>query len=237
MRLPLDPTGMSDRPVHLVYEDPVLEQHHRTGAAMRRLGEALIGRDVPPEELAALERWADEHAARLERLEPVTRADDYQARRYTIAPPHDGDRLISFSDRPVSGPANPTATDLVIWRDGSVARAVARFGRLAEASPGRAHGGVTASVFDDVMGYVMIVEATAAYTGELFVRYKAPMLIGVPVHFEAHVAERGERVWTLEATARLHEPDGQLCGEASGRFVVVGPEKFGLPPGTVAPEE
>ncbi|MEZ5262918.1 MAG: PaaI family thioesterase [Acidimicrobiales bacterium] len=237
MRLPLDPTGKSDRPVHLVYEDPILAQHDRTGTAMRRLGEALIGRDVPLHELEALERWADEHAARLEQLEAVTRADDYQARRYTIAPPRHGDRLISFSDRPVSGPANPTATDLIVWRDGDVVRAVARFGRLAEASPGRAHGGVTASVFDDVMGYVMIIEATAAYTGELFVRYNAPMLIGVPVHFEAKVAERGERVWTLEATARLHEPDGQLCGEASGRFVVVGPEKFGLPPGTAAPAD
>ena len=73
-------------------------------------------------------------------VDAVTRADDYQARRYTIAPPRDGDRLISFSDRPVSGPANPTATDLIVWRDGDVVRAVARFGRLAEASPGRAHG-------------------------------------------------------------------------------------------------
>lgn len=229
MRMPLDPTGRSERPLHLVYEDPILAEHDRSGRAVRRLAEAMIGRTVTVEELAEIERWADSTAARLERHEPVQRPDDYQARRYTIAAPEDGDRLISFTDRPVSGPGNPAASDLIIWRDGHVVRAVARFGRLTEASPNRVHGGISAAAFDDVMGYVMIIEATAAFTGELSVRYRAPMWLNVPIHFEAQVSDRGEKVWTISALARSESADGEIVGEATGRFVLLSPERLGLP--------
>ncbi len=197
---------------------------------MRRLGEALIGRVVSPAELAHVEAWANAAATELEQNEVVQREDDYQARRYTIAPPEDGDRLISFTDRPISGPANPAANELIVWRDGQVVRAVAHFGRLTEASPNRVHGGLSAAVFDDVMGYVMIIEATAAYTGELTVRYRAPMRLGEPIYFAAQVSERGEKVWTITATARASSPEGELVGEASGRFVVVSRERLGVAP-------
>ncbi len=228
MRVPTDPTGQTDRPLHLVYEDPILAERYRAGKAMRRLGEALIGRDVTVAELAEIGQIADTLAERLEVHPPIQREDDYQARRYTIAPPEDGDRLISFSDRPISGPANPAANDLILWRDGLKVRGVARFGRLCEASPNRVHGGLSAAVFDDVMGYVMIVEATAAYTGELSVRYKAPMRLQEPIHFVAEVTDRGPKVWTITATASAGSPAGEVVGEASGRFVVVSPERLGV---------
>ena len=228
VRLPNDPTGITERPVHLVYDDPMLAERDRAGRAVRRLAEAMIGREVTSEELAEIAGWADAAAARLEPHEPIQRADDYQARRYTIAPPEDGDRLISFTDRPISGPGNPVANELVLWRDGMTVRAVATFGRLSEASPGRVHGGITSATFDDVMGYVMIVEATAAYTGELTVRYKAPMHIGSPVYFDAAVTDRAGKVWTITATARAGSPDGDIVSEASGKFVVVSPERLGV---------
>ena len=228
MRMPNDPTGRTDRPVHLVYEDQMLAERDRAGRAVRRLAEAMIGRDVTAADLAEVEAWADAAAVRLERHEPIQRPDDYQARRYTIEPPEDGDRLISFTDRPISGPGNPAANELIIWRDGLVARGVAVFGRLSEASPGRVHGGLTAAAFDDVMGYVMIIEATAAYTGELTVRYRKPMLLGMPIHFQAQVTDRGEKVWTISATAHAGSADGEVVSEASGRFVVVSPERLGV---------
>ena len=88
---------------------------------------------------------------------------------------------MSFSDRPISGPANPSAVDLVIRREGRESVGVATFDRRFESSPGRVHGGITASVFDDVMGYVNVIEGVAAYTYELTVRYLAGMPLGEPV--------------------------------------------------------
>jgi acyl-coenzyme A thioesterase PaaI-like protein len=47
-----------------------------------------------------------------------------------------------------------------------------------EGPPGRSHGGVIAAIFDDVFGFILQIEETAAFTGELAVRYE----LGVPLH-------------------------------------------------------
>ncbi len=219
--------------MHLVYPDPQFDVRAAAAAAMRRLAEAMVAHHVDDGDLLELTAWASAAAARLETGETVTRRDDYQMRRYLDPPPAEGDMLVSFTDRPFSGPANPCAYDLVIRREGDEAVGVARFGKLQEASPGRAHGGVTASTFDDVMGYVMSIAAVAAYTGSLTVRYVAPMPLWEPVEFRCGVAERAGRKWTLAGTARA--ADGTVVAEASALFLVVPPERFGLPEGTVAP--
>jgi acyl-coenzyme A thioesterase PaaI-like protein len=211
--------------MHLVYPDPQIETRTAAATAVRRLAEALVGHVVDDGALAEVTAWANAAAERLERGEVVVRADDYQTRRYTHPAPQDGDRLVSFTDRPVSGPANPTAQDLVLHRVGDEVVGVVRFGRLSEASPGRAHGGMTAAVFDDVMGYVMLVAAVAAYTGSLTVRYLKPLPIREPVEFRGRVSERKDRVWTVTAEARAN---GEIVSDAEGQFVVVPPERFGL---------
>jgi acyl-coenzyme A thioesterase PaaI-like protein len=98
--------------------------------------------------------------------------------------------------------------------------------RRFEASPNRSHGGITASLFDDVMGYVNTIEAVAAYTRDLFVKYLAPMPLGVPVVIRARTTEREERRSTV--TAEATAPDGTIVGEAVARFAIVPREKFGL---------
>lgn len=217
---------------HYVYPDAQVETRTEAASALRRLAEALVGRAVADDDLASVTEWANATAQRLEQGEVVVRADDYQKRRYTHPAPHDGDRLVPMTDRPISGPANPAALDLQHRRVGDEVHSTVVFRRLSESSPGRAHGGMTAAVFDDVMGALMVVSAVAAYTGELTVKYIAGVPIGEPVQFRAWVAERRERVWTVNATAHAGDV---LAGEAIGRFVIVPPERFGLPPGTSAP--
>ena len=219
--------------MHLVYPDPQFARRARTAQAVRRLAESLVAHHVADDDLDAVADWAEATAARLETGPAVARRDDYQKRRYTDPRPADGDRLISFTDRPFSGPANPSAYDLVIHCEGAEAVGVARFGKLQEASPGRAHGGVTASAFDDVMGYVMSIAAIAAYTGELTVRYLAPMPLHEPVTFRCGVAERDGRRWTVTGTAT--SADGTVVATGSARFAVVPPERFDLPADAVAP--
>jgi len=67
-----------------------------------------------------------------------------------------------FPDCIVSGSANPMGLGMTIWRDGeeAVARVAAR-SRL-RGRPGRAHGGIVASIFDDVMGIVLTIHSTPA---------------------------------------------------------------------------
>ena len=39
-----------------------------------------------------------------------------------------------------------------------------RLGHAFEGAPGRAHGGIVASIFDDVMGIVLTIHSTPAFT-------------------------------------------------------------------------
>ncbi|MDH4146180.1 MAG: PaaI family thioesterase [Acidimicrobiia bacterium] len=211
---------------YFVYPDPQFDQRTDTADALRRLTAALVGHAADDASLARIASWARDVAADVEQGERLERGADYQARRYLDPPPEDGDELISFSDRPVSGPANASALDLRIRREGREAVGVAIFDRRFEASPNRSHGGITAACFDDVMGYVNIIDAVAAYTLELHVRYVAPMPLHVPVEFRARTVERSERRSTV--TAEATAPDGTRVGEASAVFAIVAREKFGI---------
>ena len=212
----------------LTYPDPQLTRRHRAAKALRALSEALVGHEIPDEALDEVTAWAGAKAAELRRGTLVPRGEDYQRRRYIDPTPPEGVAIVSFSDRPISGPANPSAVDLVIRREGRESVGVATFDRRFESSPGRVHGGITASVFDDVMGYVNVIEGVAAYTYELTVRYLAGMPLGERVVIRARMDhcdwERRRSTVTAEATLA----DGTVVADGRASFALVPRERFGL---------
>jgi acyl-coenzyme A thioesterase PaaI-like protein len=145
--------------------------------------------------------------------------------------PGEGDRVNHFPDCIVSGAANPMGLGMSIWRDGDEAVARVRLGHAFEGAPGRAHGGVVASIFDDVMGIVLTINATPAFTARLTVSYLAPVPVGVELEFRARQTWREGRKLFIAAEA-THE--GSMIAEAEGLFIALPPERFGLPP---APDE
>jgi acyl-coenzyme A thioesterase PaaI-like protein len=111
---------------------------------------------------------------------------------------------------------------------GREARADVVFDRRFESAPGRVHGGVLAAVFDDIMGYIQVIEGIASYTMELSVRYRAPVPTHSLVIVRARATERTERrcIVTAEAVA-----DGttDVLADAHGVFAVVPPERLNPP--------
>jgi len=89
------------------------------------------------------------------------------------------------------------------------------------------HGGVTASVFDDLMGYVQVIDGVASYTLELHVRYIAAVPTYTPIEFRARTTERTERRSTVTAEARI-AGGAEIVAEATATFAVVPPERLGL---------
>ncbi len=210
----------------MVYPDPRLAVRAAAAAELRRLAAALVSHECGDALLESIAESARGFALEVEDGAPLPVRDDYQARRYLDPPPPDGAQMVSMSERPFSGPANVVGFDFVIHRDGNEAVGVVKLDRRAEASPNRAHGGLTAALFDDVMGYVNTLEAHAAYTRDLTVRYLAPFPLHVPVTIRARVTERSER--RCMVTAEATDPDGTCVGEAAGTFAIVAKEKFGL---------
>jgi acyl-coenzyme A thioesterase PaaI-like protein len=145
--------------------------------------------------------------------------------------PGEGDRVDHFPDCVVSGAANPMGLGMTIWRDDDQAVARVRLGHAFEGAPGRAHGGVVAAVFDDVMGIVLTIHQTPAFTARLTVSYLAPVPVGVELEFRARQTWREGRKLFIAAEA-TH--GGAVVAEAEGLFIALPPERFGLPP---APEE
>jgi acyl-coenzyme A thioesterase PaaI-like protein len=111
--------------------------------------------------------------------------------------------------------------------DGEV-RADVTFDRRFESAPSRVHGGVVAAVFDDVMGYVQVIEGIASYTMELSVRYRAPVPPHAPIEFRGRAVERTDRRCIVTAEAKAAGTDVVLA-DARGVFAVVPPERLDPP--------
>ena len=191
----------------------------RAASALRELGHALVGHDVDETVLDEIATFAERTARSVVTGTSRHRPVEAMKAELWADPPPDGGTLRHFPDCVVSGPANPMGIAIDVRRDGDEVVAEVALGAAFEGAPGRAHGGVTAAVFDDVMGYVLQVHRTPAYTGRLEVTYRAPVPIGPPLVIRAgRVGRDGRKLWIQ---ARMTTTDDQLLGEAQGLFITV----------------
>ena len=102
--------------------------------------------------------------------------------------------------------------------DGRVfCRYVAR--REHEGYDGVLHGGVTASLLDELMGELVQRQGIYAVTGELTVRYLLPVQTGDELTGMAEIVGIEGRKIKVHATAKL--PDGTIAATGDGVFVKI----------------
>lgn len=205
-------------------EPTVDDPRARAAAALRRLGHALMGHDADPELLRRVAAAADRVAADLEAAPPRERDLRELKRRMFDQEVADGQPVIHFDECFVSGPWNPMGIAIQVERDGDEAVASIELGPAFEGAPGRSHGGIVAAIFDDVLGYLLTFQRTAAFTGELTVRYLAPTPIGQPLQFRARVVDIAGRKLRSTAEAYALTPDGERgepVATAAGLFIAI----------------
>jgi acyl-coenzyme A thioesterase PaaI-like protein len=208
-----------------VTEPAVTEPRARAAAALRRLGHALVAHECDPHLLDRIAELSNRTAAEVEAMTPRERPVEDIKRRLWESPPPEGGPMRHFPECVVSGDANPLGIAMEPRRQGDTVVADVRLGAAFEGAPERAHGGVVAAIFDDVMGYVLLLERQPAYTGELTVRYLAPVPIGKDLSVRAWLRERaGRKLWLA---AEMHH-DGKLLGEAEAVFIAIPPDRFGV---------
>lgn len=201
------------------------DARERAAAALRRLGHAVVGHECDPALLEQVAVRADRIAAEVELGTPRSRPVAELKRRMWEDVPPDGGAMSHFAECVVSGRANPMGIAMTVRREGDEAVADVRLGPAFEGAPKRAHGGVVAALFDDIMGYVLVVHRTPAYTGRLTVHYRAPVPMDAPLTLRARLLERDGR--KLLIGSQLHVGDDLLC-EADGLFVAIPPERLGI---------
>jgi acyl-coenzyme A thioesterase PaaI-like protein len=124
-----------------------------------------------------------------------------------------------YATNPALGSCNPIAPEVIVETgDAGAVRGTVRFGLAHGGPPGLAHGGVIASVLDQVLGIATQVAGHPGMTAELTVRFCRPTPIERVLAFEArHVDTSGRRT---EAWGAIYDGDGRIAAEASAIFIL-----------------
>ena len=130
----------------------------------------------------------------------------------------DGDYFEAFNASPYSGKDNALRPTSVRYRRvGAEVHGEVVLGIALEGAPGRAHGGATAALFDDLMGATQRVTGLSGYTRSLEVSYLGPMPTDQMVSYRAYLSEQSQDTFTIEAVA-TH--DSQPLAKARGVFTL-----------------
>ena len=194
-------------------------------AAMRRLGHALVAHELDRETLEAMgqqiEAFADLAESDPERPNALTAAGPKLF--LDSAAPGVSPRSERFPDGLVSGRANPMGFGARVSRDDADAVLQVTLGAAFEGAPGRAHGGVVATLIDETMGMVLAIVGAPAYTARLTVNYRAPTPVGEPLEARARLVSRRGRKLVITGELRCAS---QLLADADALFLIVEPANF-----------
>jgi Thioesterase superfamily len=137
---------------------------------------------------------------------------------------------------PVTGSGNGLAPPLRIELAGDTAVGTCTLGLAYEGPPTCAHGGISAMLLDQLLGYATSAAGHPGMTVQLDTTYRAPVPLQTPLRLTARVTEvNGRRVTARGAIATAAEPATVLV-EASGIFVGLRPEQAARLFGAVHPD-
>ena len=113
--------------------------------------------------------------------------------------------------------ANPSGLGLRFRRDGAVVRTHHRIADRFHGAPGIAHGGIVATILDEVScAAAVFVADRYVVTGELVVRYERPVPVEALLEIAAEIA-RQDHPRYAEIAARVTQ-DGVVLARSTGKF-------------------
>lgn len=140
-----------------------------------------------------------------------------------------GGRRFAFADHNcfACGGANPIGMHLAIELDEGAAATtwVARPDFVGWEE--KVHGGILATLLDEVMAWAPSSYDSWAVTAEMSIRYRSPANPGEELRARGWVTERRRRIYHVRGEVR--GADGRIIAEATGRFLGASPaEKAAL---------
>lgn len=199
------------------------EARARAAAAVRRIGHALIAHQADVDVMIQLAERGEALAVELEARPPRQRDSLHMKEQMFPGEIPEGEEIHHFDECFVSGRHNPLGIGVSPRRVGDEVVADVTLGAAFEGAPGRAHGGIVAAIFDDVLGYLLTLNQIPAFTGELTVRYLAATPINEPLEIRSRLLQRDGRRIFCEAEATGAE--GRIA-TATATFIEVEPSRF-----------
>jgi uncharacterized protein (TIGR00369 family) len=124
------------------------------------------------------------------------------------------------------GGANPKGMKLAFELDETAQRVWGAFrvGAEYQGGPGFVHGGIIATLLDEVMGKVNRFRNVRAVTAELQVEYLRPVPINEELMLEGWEVETNGR--DLYRAGEIRTVSGALLARGKGRFVEIDPNRY-----------
>lgn len=185
------------------------------GDALRDLTSSAIGSEVAVDVIRRVAADARVLATTLaeqqRRLDETPSVDDL----------HRGKRLYN----PVVGLGNPVAPPMHVEFVDGAAIGSCTLDRRYEGPFTYAHGGVSALLLDQIMGYAAAAAGHPGVTARLHVRYRATVPLDQPLRLQARLIDvLGVRAAVKASISLATAPDDALV-EAEGRFLALRPEQ------------
>jgi acyl-coenzyme A thioesterase PaaI-like protein len=123
------------------------------------------------------------------------------------------------------GKDNPIGLKLKFIWDEQTRTASAEFtpGENLQGWSGYVHGGITACVLDEAMGWVAMFAGTNNLTAKMQVRYRQMVPLGKTYIISCSITKQTSRL--IETTARLSDKEGAIFAEGTSTQFIVGPRE------------
>lgn len=123
----------------------------------------------------------------------------------------------SYSGCFACGADNPKGLRLKFTREGDLMTTTFTPGEAYQGYPGVAHGGIVATIMDEVMAQFLFQGGTPVMTAKLEVRYRQAMPVDRPTVYRARLTRDARRLFDLEAEAV--GPSGEVYATARGTYL------------------
>jgi uncharacterized protein (TIGR00369 family) len=150
-------------------------------------------------------------------------------------------RRYAFADHHcfACGGSNPIGMRLRIEIGDGLARTTWKAGRDFVGWSDKLHGGIIATLLDEVMAWAPSSFDSWAVTAEMSIRYRSPAAPGEALEATGRVVRRRRRIYDVEGEVRA--ADGRLVATGSGRYLGATPsakaelkERYGVAEGVGA---
>jgi uncharacterized protein (TIGR00369 family) len=127
--------------------------------------------------------------------------------------------VLRYNNCFVCGPNNPIGLKLVFLSEGLKAWTDYVPEQRFEGYKGILHGGIVATILDEVMIKAALAQGITCVTASMEVRYKAPAFLSSRFHFEAEVTTIRGRI--IETVGTMVDEKGNLVAEAKAKYMKV----------------
>jgi excisionase family DNA binding protein/uncharacterized protein (TIGR00369 family) len=121
------------------------------------------------------------------------------------------------------GRLNPAGLQLSFVAESGEVRAAFTPGRLREGWSGATHGGILATLLDEVLAWTLFHHAIWAVTTRLAIAYRRPAPIGAPLVATGRIVQDRGRL--VEVAGEARDASGAVVAEATATFVRVSAEQ------------